>query len=237
MKTETHALIKPVAMALAVSLGASGFSLPAVAADSASTEVAGVSQYAGWGDPEMAEIAVNSGRALLEHLTSAKALLEEGQVAQARSALIASREFADAIERMMPYLSVVEEMTDVSDRLVQERVTALTTDLLPIYASIDEMEIFAPETANRTRGMVKQAEKHAAAGDKVRAAKALKEAAAVVEGHTVYLPVVYVDQQVRVAQAAVNQSKPDVPAAKAAVDRALNSLTVVVEAVVQTAAR
>ena len=71
----------------------------------------------------MAEIAVNSGRALINHLMTARALLANGEVEQARSALIAGREFSEAIERMMPYLTVVEEMMDASDRLVQEKIS------------------------------------------------------------------------------------------------------------------
>jgi hypothetical protein len=95
--------------------------------------------------------------------------------------------------------------------------------------------VIAPEkTGNHEH---KQAEKHAATGDKTRAVNELKEAAAAVAEHTVYPPVIYVYEPVRVAQNAINQTKPDVSATKAAVDRALNSLTVVVDAVVQTAAR
>jgi hypothetical protein len=236
MKTETKYPICTVAIALVMSLVASGFSLPVFAEDTTYTEVTSVGQYRGWGDPAMAEIAVNSGRALISHLMTARALLDDGDVKPARSALIASREFADAIERMMPYLTVVEEMLDASDGLVQDKIGALSTDLLPIYASIDELTVYAPEVAHKTRGMLKQAEKHASRGDSKQAAKVLREAASEVSEHTVYLPVGYVEQQIRVAQNALSQEKPDVPTAKDAVNRSLDSLKVVVEAVVQTAA-
>ena len=185
----------------------------------------------------MAEIAVNSGRALINHLMSAKALLEGGEVTQARSALIASREFAEAIERMMPYLTVVEEMLDASNRVVLERVDALSDDLLPIYAGIDEMTVYAPQVAVKTRGMLKQAENHARSGDNRQAASVLREAAAEVSEHTVYLPVGYVERQIRVAQNALNQKKPDVSLAKAAVENSLDSLNLVVNTVIQTATR
>jgi hypothetical protein len=185
----------------------------------------------------MAQIAVNSGRALISHLSTARALLDSGQVDQARSALIVSKEFANAIERVMPYLTVVEEMIDASDRLVEEKVDALQTDLLPIYASLDELAVFAPEAAQNTRSMIKQAQNHAQAGDKVRAAEELKEAAAEVAQHTVYLPVRYVEQQVRVARHALDQKQPDVKIAKTAVQNALDSLVVVVDSVVETASR
>ena len=236
MKTFRSNLHKPVAAALVVLLATGAAGLPALAADKTDNEAVTLARYSGWGDPAMAGIAVNSGRALINPLMTARALLDDGAVEQARSALIAGREFSEAIERMMPYLTVVEEMLDTSDRLVQEKIAVLADDLLPVYADIDELTVFAPEVANRTRGMLKQAEKQAANGDRQQAAQVLKEAAAEVSEHTVYLPVGYVEQQIRVAQHALNQSEPDVPAAKAAVERSLDSLHLVVDTVIQTAA-
>jgi hypothetical protein len=237
MKTAANALFKALPVALAISLAGASVSLSAAAADNTYAEVASVGEYAGWGDPAMAKIAIDSGRALVNHLYSAKALLEQKRIPQARSALIASHEFAAAIARVMPYLSVVEDMLDAGDRVVQENQEVLSADLLPIYASLDELDVYAPDVAHKTRGMLKQAEKDAAGGDKQHAAQELKQAAAVISEHTVYLPVDYVNEQVRVALNAVQKPKPDLAAAKAAVDRALTSVTLVVDAVVQTAAR
>jgi len=235
MKTNTCISMKPTAVVLAVLLASGGLAHTAAAAVSTTGESSIVDQYPGWGDPTMAGIAVNSGRALINHLMSARALLDESETEQARSALLASREFADAIERMMPYLTVVEEMLDASDRIVQENITALSDDLLPIYAGIDEMTVYAPEVARKTRGMLKEAEKHAQRGDRQFAAKAIREAADEISRRTVYLPVEYVDRQIRVAQNALKQEKPDVSAAKAAVEKSLDSLKVVVDTVIQTA--
>jgi len=237
MKTETHLSPQAVTVALAVILASASLPPPVVAAERTDTDTTIVTRYAGWGDPAMAEIAVNSGQALINHLMTTKALLDDGEVVQARSALIASREFAEAIERMMPYLTVVEEMLDASDRIVQEKVDALSDDLLPIYAGIDEMTVYAPQVAGKTRGMLKQAESHARSGDTRHAASVLREAASEIAEHTVYLPVSYVERQIRVAQNALNQEKPDVSTAKAAVENSLDSLYRVVDAVIQTAAR
>lgn len=234
MTTYTRYLFKPVVTGLALSLAASAVALPANAADKPYKEEISIGQYNGWGDPAMAKMAINSGRALIDHLRSARILLNDGQTAQARSALITSRDFADTLERMMPYLRVVEEMMDANDHVVQANVEALATDLLPIYSSLDELAVYAPEVAHKTRAMVRQAEKHAAAGDKKHTTEALRKAIATIAEHTVYLPVEYVDQQVRAALYAVNQPKPDLAVARAAVDRAMNSLTTVVNGVVAT---
>lgn len=235
MKHLANRLRLPATAALVVLITAGGPGMAAAAADGANAETVTLTRYSDWGDPAMARIAVDSGRALINHLMTARALLDDGDVAQARSALLASREFAGAIERIMPYLTVVEELQDASNRLVQQRVEVLSEDLLPVYADIDELTLYAPEVAHRTRGMVKQAEKHARNGELPQAAKVLKEAAAEITEHTVYLPVGYVEQQIHVAQRALNQSTPDKAAALAAVEKSLGSLRLVVDTVIQTA--
>jgi hypothetical protein len=235
MKKQTRLMLKPVAVALAASLLVSTIAMPVNAAEKSYSELDSVT-YNGWGDPAMAHIAVTSGRALIDHLMTARALLKTNQYDQARSALIASREFTDAIERIMPYLTVAQELKDASDRVIEEKVDVLKSDLLPIYASLDELAVFAPEAAKKSKSMVRHAQQHAAAGDRARAAKELKEAAAEVTLHTVYLPVDYVNQQVRVAQYALAEKQPDVKTASTAVDKALHSLVVVIDTVEQSAA-
>jgi hypothetical protein len=234
MKHTKNYAVTPVVAVLTAVLATGTVVNTASAASPATRETISISEHSDWGDPAMAKIAVDSGRALVDHLSTARALLATGKTSEARSALVASREFADAIKRTMPYLSVAEDMMDASDKVVQENVTALSADLLPIYASLDELQVYAPQVANRTRGMVQKAEKNAAARDRKGAAQVLKEAADDIAQHTVYLPVDYVDAQVRGALYALDQAKPDVAAAKAAVNRALGSVTTVVDEVVST---
>jgi len=226
--------VKPVVAALALVLATGSVTGMAATANQYASETTTITSSADWGDPTMAKMAVDSGRALVEHLETARALLETGRIRQARSALIASREFADAIQRTMPYLTVVQDMQDASKKVSQEDVETFSTDLLPIYASLDELQVYAPKVADRTRGMVQDAEKRARAGDNTRAAQVLREAADDISRHTVYLPVGYVDEQVHGALYAINEAKPDVADAKAAVNRALDSVTLVVDEVVGT---
>ena len=58
------------------------------------------------------------------------------------------------------------------------------------------------------------------------------EAAVDITQSTVYLPVEYVDVQTHVALYALNMAKPDVTAARSAVDLALRSVTTVINEVV-----
>jgi len=234
MKSITGNAVKPVVAVLAAVLATGSVTGMAATSDKLGTETISITTSADWGDPAMAKMAVDSGRALVRHLETARALLETGRIKQARSALIASREFADAIQRTMPYLTVVQDMQDASKKVRQEDVETFSTDLLPIYASLDELQIYAPKVADRTRGMVQNAEKRARAGDKSRAAEVLNEAADDISRHTVYLPVNYVDEQVRGALYAIDEAKPDVADAKAAVNRALDSVTLVVDEVIGT---
>lgn len=234
MKSVTPVPSRPVALLLAALLAGGAMTQPVAAAEKTSIEMTGLHRYRDRGDPAMVEIAVNSGRALVSHLESARVLLAQERIAQAHSALIASREFAAAIARAMPYLTLVEEMKETSDRLVQENTDMLTTDLLPIYASLDALAVYAPGVAHRIRGRVKQVEKHAADGDRQAAARELKQAADGIASQTVYLPVTYVERQIRVALNEVNQPTPAVLSAKAAIERALDRLTTVLDAVVET---
>jgi hypothetical protein len=235
MKSMKRYAVKPLVVVLAAVVSTGTVAATASAAAGQSSETASVSHDSAWSDPGMNAIAVHSGRALIRHLESARALLETGRNAQARSALLASREFADAIERIMPYWTVVSEIRDAGKRVVEQDTTAFKADLVPIYASLDDLQVFAPQVANRTRGRVRKAEKTAAAGDRKGASQVLTETADDIVQHTVFLPVDYVDEQVHRALRALDGAKPDVVAAKAAVDRALHSVTLVVDDVSGTA--
>jgi hypothetical protein len=98
MKTGMSYSLKPVAVARAVLLASSSLALPVIAADKAQTEAVSEVRYQGRGAPAMAEITFNSGQALINPLMTTRALPGDGDVVQARSALIASREFAEAAE-------------------------------------------------------------------------------------------------------------------------------------------
>ena len=235
MRHANRSAVKPVVAVLAAVLATAtvvNTSSAATGGVSETIEITGSSQ---WGDPGMAKIAVDSGRALIDHLRSARALLDTGKLDEARSALIASREFADAINRTMPYLTVVQDMMDASNEVVQEDVAALSADLLPIYASLDELQVYTPHVVNLSRASIHTAGKNAASRHRQRAATGLKVTADDITQHTVYLPVTYVDEQVHGALYALDRPQPDVVAAKAAVQRALESVTTVVDEVVSTA--
>lgn len=229
--------LKPIAAVMLLTFGVSAFA-PAYASSKTENtpQSTSMTQYIGWGDPDMAKLAVNSGRALIEHLRTASSLLSQGKTTQARNALIASHEFASAIDRMMPFLVVTQQMKSTSDQIMNEKIDVYTADFLPIYASLNDLQVYAPKVATKTRAMVKTAEQHAKNGKRKQATEILKRAEDIVSNQTVYLPVSYVEQQVNAALYAVNLPKPDTKAANTAVSHAIDSLVDVVNTVVKPAA-
>jgi hypothetical protein len=88
------------------------------------------------------------------------------------------------------------------------------------------MEVYAPAVAKAARHGVKQAEKHARKGDTKAAAEQLQKVADDLTESTVYLPVLFIADQVHAARAAMDKTPPDLDTAKQAVDNALASLVV-----------
>jgi hypothetical protein len=188
------------------------------------TERETVAQYEGWEDPDMSRIAVHGGRALLRHVQVAHADLADNKLGEARSALNAANDFAKGLQLMIPYTVVVDNIRNARQELLASTTGVIVDDLLPIYASLDEMAEYAPELANQAKAKLDRVAKHAARGEKEKAAEQLDEVADDISATTVYVPVLYVENQVQAARRALNQESPDVKTAQSAVDNALLSL-------------
>jgi hypothetical protein len=184
---------------------------------------------AGWEDPVMPDVAASSGRALLRHLESAKAYLATNSVTGARSALRDSAEFASAIRLMMPYEVVTDQIENAKQHVVDTSIDVFYADLLPIYGSLDELDVYAPKVAEKAREGVKKAEQHAKAGNRKAAANQLQNVVDEFSQTTVYLPIGYVSDQIRAAETALDKKQPDLTTAKKAVNNALGSLAAVVD--------
>jgi nucleotide-binding universal stress UspA family protein len=183
-----------------------------------------VAQYAGWEDPDMARIAVHGGRSLLRHTRAAHTDLEENKVGEARSALSAAEDFAEGLQLMVPYTVVVDNLRNAKNELLASSRGIIVDDLLPIYSSLDEMAEYAPELAAKAKAKLDEATQHVKKGEKGKAAEKLNEIAADISATTVYLPVLYVENQVEAARNALDQDPPDTKTAKSAVDNAMLSL-------------
>jgi hypothetical protein len=189
-----------------------------------SSESVAIVSDSGWANPTLARAAAVSGQALLSHLQSAKAFLVAGSPEGARDALITASEFTNAMERTMPLVAVADDLKTARNKLISGETELFYDDLLPIYASVDDMQLYAPGLAKHVHGKVKKAEAQARSGQSQEAAKTLNEVGEEVTRATVYLPLGLVDNQIQVAMAALKGDHPDQATARVAVDKALKSL-------------
>ena len=193
-------------------------------APQAENESVNIISSRGWANPRLAKVEAESGQALLAHLQSAKAWLVAGSPAGARDALITAGEFANAMERSMPFVAVADDVTTARNKLLAGEDELFYDDLLPIYASVDEMQIYTPQLAGQVHGKVKQAEAQARQGQSREAARTLREVSDQVTHSAVYLPLDYVSNQIQAAKADLKRDQYEPAKAEAAVDNALNSL-------------
>lgn len=198
-------------------------------------------QKRSWNDPVMADIAVTSGRALLNHLLSAKSLLYAGNRDTARGMLYTSSTFADGLKRLIPDKTLsdksfpfntfpLKNKTSQTETFpTEDNADELYSDLLPLYSGLDKLDLVAPRIAKSVKSKlaaVPQSEHREKRNPSVAADlyRLYKEKPAV----TVYLPVNYVDNQIQIALQAMNHVPKDEAIAEHAVDNALNHLVIVV---------
>lgn len=190
----------------------------------AGTESVSIFSESGWANPALARAAAESGRALLGHLESARAFLIAGSPEGARDALFTAREFTRAMERTMPFMAVADDVKTARSKLISGEEDVFYDDLQPIYASVDDMQVYAPTLARSVQGKLKKAEAQARGGRSKDAAQTLREISEEVTQTTVYLPLGFIDNQIQVASAALKGTRPDPAKAQVAIDRALKSL-------------
>lgn len=181
-----------------------------------------------WTDANMEQLAASSGRLLLERIQTAKNMIDSGHVQAARDELAAAEDTAGAIETMMPFIVVVDQIKNAKDKLLAENTDEFQDDLIPIYARLDEMSIYAPEVAKQAKGRLKRAERQAAGGNTEEAGKSMDSVSDYLTASTVYMPVDYVNSQVAVARIALSGDAPDAAVARRAIENAQQSLVTVV---------
>ena len=181
-------------------------------------------ENSGWANPELAHAAAESGRVLISHLRAARAFLADGSAAGARNELIVAQDFSAALKHDMPFLEVSKSIRNAQQKLISGNTKIAYDDLLPIYASLDDMQVYAPELARQERHKIKHAETQARSGKTHAAAQALTDAANELETTTVYLPLDHISKEIRLAQTALHGSHPDLKSAQQSVNNALDSL-------------
>ncbi len=180
--------------------------------------------FPGWNDPVIGHIAAFSGQALIRQLQMAKVTLKEKKLGEAKGALIAAKDFARGLQKMIPFIVVVDQAKNTKGKIVDSAEHVVIDDMLPVYQTLVQMEVDAPELAKKTHRKLKEAHKHAKLAKKKPATEKLEEVADDITTTTIYMPVVYVSEKVNQALKALNGKKPNAKTAKTAVSAALDSL-------------
>lgn len=225
---------KPVTMALvsATLYISSATILPDLALADDVVEV--VAEDTGWDSTNMEKIVAHTGREVVHHLVAARDALEKKESGKARGNLVAAQRLNYSALQMMPFLSVSEDVFNAKGKLIMGENDTFYDELLPIYSELDALELYAPQAAKKARTHLNKAKGLAHKGDSKAAINSLTDAIVAVSETTLYMPVLYVEGQLKAALYGLNQPKRDTTMAMRAIDSALKSLTAFTEEVVVT---
>ncbi len=232
MNINLKKLAKPLATTLLSSTVL--FSVAFMPTLSQAEEVAeAITENAGWDSTNMENLVAHTGREVVHHLVAAASALEKNS-GKARGNLVAAHRLNYSAMQMMPFLSVTEDVFNAKGKLAMGEDDVFYDELLPIYSELDSLFLYAPEAAKKATKHLKKAEGLARKGNKKAAMDSLTDVMDVVSKTTVYMPVLYVEGQIKAALYGLNQPKRDIALAKKAIKNALNSLSAFTEEVVLT---
>lgn len=185
-------------------------------------------KYPGWTqplDPATAEVAFTAGEAVARRLDKAEQLLRDGsEVAKVRAQLLIAAQFVAAIEPMMPYSILNDQLRNLSRQLRSGEAQNPFDQFLPVYASLGALEWYAPDATRQMREQIRQAAFTAKSGKHQEAAEAVDQVRTRAADTVNHLPVHDITVRVRRAQQALDRDPPARSKAKAAVEHAIADL-------------
>ena len=180
--------------------------------------------FPGWNNPYLARAAKYAGQALIAELKSAQKSLDLNDLKRADHYLDAANDLAEGIQTMIPFSVTIDQIRDVKGAIKLNADLFETDSFLPIYQSLEELDVYAPEIAEQSRDKVKQTEKLAKSGKSLQAIEILDQVEADLGATTVYMPVITVSQRIDDAIAALEKQPADKIDAQEQIDMALASL-------------
>lgn len=180
--------------------------------------------FPGWRNPYLARAAKYAGQALIADLNSAQKALDLNDLQSANHYLSAAEELAEGIRTMMPFSVTIDQIRDAKGNIKDNADLFETDTLLPIYQSLDELDVYVPEVAQQSREKVRQTEKLAKSGKNLQAVEMLDQVEADLAATTVYMPVIAVSQYIGNAMAAVAKKPVNKVDAQEQIDMALTSM-------------
>jgi hypothetical protein len=180
----------------------------------------------GWANPNIAMMVERTSQALVDVLERAAQALAGQEPVLAANNLAYAQNLAKSIELQMPYVEMKDRLETAKGKLEAGVSHDFFDELAPVYASIDDLLLVAPELGGQVKGKVQKAEQLAKSGKQGEALKQVEEVVNHVIATRVYIPILYVQAQIDVARKAL--SRDDINSARKGVEKALGSLIVVV---------
>ena len=180
--------------------------------------------FPGWNNPYLARAAKYAGQALIADLNSAQKALDLNDPKRANHYLAAAEDLAEGIRTMMPFSVTIDQIRDAKGNINVNADLFETDTLLPIYQSLEELDVYAPEIAQQSRDKVKRTETLAKSGNNLQAIELLDQVEADLAATTVYMPVISVSQHIDNAMAALEKRPANKVDAQEQIDMALSSM-------------
>ncbi len=143
--------------------------------------------------PQQERIATLAVKAL-KHIAKARGFIYTHNFADARAELADSQKFMEMIRASLPTTRIKDHIWVAKKHLSYEDSEEVIPDLVPIYASLDEIQSFV--SVDKTRGYLDEAKNALKADDKKKGAQALELAGESLVYVEVDLPLGYTERKV-----------------------------------------
>ena len=221
--TRSRRTLLATAIACALSLSAA----PILAADAAASPGTQSAQPAI--DPGLLRIAADTGQSLTDSMHAALVHLDSGDTAQARQEIRKGLRLTGVLKDVMPFAALPSQVAQAKSQLDGQSLEAFEQNMVPIAATLDEMELYAPEKTAKARQHLADARHHKQAGDDEGARQSLQLVSDDLVTGTAYLPVNKVRDQLKTAEDALDHPTPEPKVAEAALTDALDSVKVFID--------
>jgi len=181
-------------------------------------------RFPGWHNPLLARAAEYAGQALIADLKSAQKALDLDDLNHANHYLNAAEDLAEGIQTMMPFSVTIDQIRDAKGDIERYADWFAADALLPVYHSLEELDIYAPELAQQSRDKVRRSEQLAKLGNSVQAIEILNQVETDLAKTTVYMPVISVSKHIDIALVALEQEPVNKINVQEQIDIALSSM-------------
>ncbi len=182
--------------------------------------VTGISQWAFGEETVNEEISVSAGKPLsfpqqerianlavkaLKHIANARGFIHTRNFADARGELAKSQKLMELIRSALPTTRIKDHIWVAKKHLSYEESEEVLPDLVPIYASLDEIQSFV--NVDKTREHLDAAKKALKEGDKEKGREALESAGESLVYVEIDLPLRYTERKVANALLLLTEGK------------------------------